>query len=60
MELYRTPDDAFDHCPDFPWEPSYAEVRDPDGGTLARVNANDCMLTATATRASELEHFKQP
>ena len=33
---------------------------DPDGGTLARVNANDCVMTATATRASELERFKQP
>lgn len=34
MEVYRTPDAAFDHCPDFPWEPAYAEVGDPDGGTL--------------------------
>ena len=33
---------------------------DPDGGTLARVNANDCMMTATAERARELERFKQP
>ena len=33
---------------------------DPDGGTLARVNANDCMMTATAARAGELERFKQP
>ena len=32
---------------------------DPDGGTLARVNANDCMLTTTAARARELENFKQ-
>ena len=32
---------------------------DPDGGTLARVNANDCMMTATAERARELERFKQ-
>ena len=32
---------------------------DPDGGTLARVNANSCMLTATADRARELESFKQ-
>ena len=31
---------------------------DPDGGTLARVNANSCMLTATAERARELEGFK--
>ena len=34
MECYRTPDTAFDHCPDFPWQPAYAQVRDPDGGTL--------------------------
>ena len=34
MEVYRTPDAAFDHCLDFPWEPAYAEVADPDGGTL--------------------------
>ena len=34
MEVYRTPDAAFDHCPDFPWEPAYAQVVDPDGGTL--------------------------
>lgn len=34
MEVYRTPDSAFDHLPDFPWEPSYAEVADPDGGSL--------------------------
>ena len=32
---------------------------DPDGGTLARVNANNCMLTNTAARAHELENFKQ-
>ncbi len=34
MEIYRTPDAAFAHLPDFPWEPSYAHVVDPDGGTL--------------------------
>lgn len=34
MEVYRTPDAAFDHCPGFPWEPAYAEVADPDGGTV--------------------------
>jgi uncharacterized protein YecT (DUF1311 family) len=31
---------------------------DPDGGTLARVNANACMMTATADRARELESFR--
>lgn len=31
---------------------------DPDGGSLARVNANDCMMTSTAARAKELEGFK--
>jgi uncharacterized protein YecT (DUF1311 family) len=28
---------------------------DPDGGSLARVSANDCFMSATATRAKELE-----
>ena len=28
---------------------------DPDGGTIAAVNANDCVMSATATRAKELE-----
>ncbi len=28
---------------------------DPDGGSLARVSANDCLMSATATRAKELE-----
>lgn len=32
---------------------------DPDGGTLAAVNANDCVMSATANRARELEGFKQ-
>jgi haloalkane dehalogenase len=34
MEVYRTPDAALAHCPDFAWEPAYAQVADPDGGTL--------------------------
>ena len=34
MEVYRTPDAAFDHLPDFDREPVYAEVADPDGGTV--------------------------
>jgi len=34
MEVYRTPDEAFDHVPDFGWEPAYTEVADPDGGTV--------------------------
>ncbi len=32
---------------------------DPDGGSMARVSANDCMMTATAGRARELENLKQ-
>jgi len=28
---------------------------DPDGGTIARVNSNSCFMSATATRAKELE-----
>ena len=33
---------------------------DPDGGTLARVNANAnaCMMTTTVNRARELESFR--
>lgn len=31
---------------------------DPDGGTLARVNANECFMSATAARATELESFR--
>jgi len=34
VDIYRTPDDRFDSLPDFPWQPSYAEVTDPDGGSL--------------------------
>lgn len=34
MDVYRTPDTAFSDLPDFPWEPAYAEVADPDEGTL--------------------------
>lgn len=32
---------------------------DPDGGSLARVNANECMMTMTAHRAKELENLAQ-
>ena len=32
---------------------------DPDGGSMARVSANDCMMTTTANRAKELETFSQ-
>ena len=34
METCRTPEDRFADLPDFPWPPAYAEVADPDGGTL--------------------------
>jgi len=34
VETYRTPEDRFAELPDFPWPPAYAEVADPDGGTL--------------------------
>ena len=34
METYRTPEDRFAALPGFPWEPSYAQVADGDGGTL--------------------------
>jgi uncharacterized protein YecT (DUF1311 family) len=31
---------------------------DPNGGTMARVNASDCFMSATASRAKELESFQ--
>lgn len=34
MRTLRTPEDRFAGLPDFPYEPHYAEVADPDGGTL--------------------------
>lgn len=30
---------------------------DPNGGSLARISGNDCMMTSTAQRAKELEGF---
>jgi len=32
---------------------------DPDGGTMATVSSNDCFMSATASRAKELESFKE-
>ena len=32
---------------------------DPEGGTMATVSSNDCFMTATASRAKELEGFKE-
>jgi uncharacterized protein YecT (DUF1311 family) len=32
---------------------------DPDGGSLARVSANDCAMSSTARRAKELESLKR-
>jgi uncharacterized protein YecT (DUF1311 family) len=32
---------------------------DPDGGTIAQVSANNCMLNTTAERARELESLRQ-
>ncbi|NYD43514.1 haloalkane dehalogenase [Nocardioides panaciterrulae] len=34
MQTFRTPEDRFAALPDFAWSPRYAEVADPDGGTL--------------------------
>jgi uncharacterized protein YecT (DUF1311 family) len=30
---------------------------DPDGGSMARLSANDCMMISTANRAKELENL---
>lgn len=32
---------------------------DPDGGTIANVNANSCFMMATAERADELQHLAE-
>ena len=32
---------------------------DPDGGSMARVSANDCVMTMTGNRAKELENLTQ-
>ena len=34
MDTYRTPEERFEHLPDFPWSPSYADVPDGEGDTL--------------------------
>lgn len=33
---------------------------DPEGGTMARINANSCLLRETTRRADELENLMQP
>ena len=32
---------------------------DPDGGTLARISANECVMSMAAERAGELERLKR-
>ncbi|MDH2918648.1 MAG: lysozyme inhibitor LprI family protein [Sideroxydans sp.] len=32
---------------------------DPEGGTMATVNSNDCVMSTTASRAKELEGFME-
>lgn len=39
-------------------EANCAFYADPDGGSIARVNANDCFMSMTALRATELENLK--
>ncbi|WIX80527.1 haloalkane dehalogenase [Amycolatopsis carbonis] len=34
MRLLRTPEDRFADLPEFPYEPRYAELADPDGGLI--------------------------
>lgn len=33
---------------------------DPEGGTMARINANSCLLSETTKRADELKNLMQP
>lgn len=37
---------------------SYDLYADPDGWTMVTVKSNDCFMSATASRAKELEGFK--
>ncbi len=32
---------------------------DPDGGMMSSINSSDCLMSATASRAKEVEHFKE-
>jgi haloalkane dehalogenase len=41
MRVLRTPDERFDALPDFPFEPHYVDVADPDGGPPLRVHHLD-------------------
>ncbi|SDN51055.1 lysozyme inhibitor LprI family protein [Vreelandella arcis] len=41
-------------------EANCAFYADPEGGTLARVNANACVLNETIQRADELENLMKP
>jgi haloalkane dehalogenase len=34
MRTLRTPDERFDDLPDFPYAPDYADIPDPDGGSV--------------------------
>jgi haloalkane dehalogenase len=34
MRTLRTPDERFDGLPDFPYTPEYADIPDPDGGSV--------------------------
>ena len=34
-------------------------IADPDGGTMATLNSNDCFMSTTASRAKEIEGFKK-
>jgi haloalkane dehalogenase len=34
MDSLRTPDDRFHDLPDFPWQPTYVDVDDTEGGSL--------------------------
>jgi uncharacterized protein YecT (DUF1311 family) len=40
-----------------PIKPVAIHYYDPDGGSMARLSANDCMMMSTAMRAKELENL---
>ena len=54
MHTLRTPDEAFDHLPDYPFDPHFVDVADGDGGTL-RVHYLDVGPAAKDNRGRQGE-----
>ena len=41
MKIIRTPDECFNNIPDYPYDPNYLEVTNPDGGESLRLHYVD-------------------